>query len=402
MKVMACGRRWGKSAVGLLMAVGGHGAYRTQFKGAVQGAKVWWVAPSHPIAAEMWRDLKRSLRDAWSDKDEVQRRIELPTGGSVTVRSAVDPDSLVAVGLDGLVIDEAARCPAAVWDTLRPTLADRQGWCAFLSTPKGLNWFHALYDHAGAAAGWQRWRRPSSDNPLMTPEELAKAKDDAPRLYAQEYEASFEALEGAVWPPSYFPPSIFVPDAGWPREWRCCALALDPALGQGERGHATASGAVRAGCYAAFTFVGVDVSGTLWCDAWLSQQWDAQQLVTKGLELLAATGAQALAVETNAGQQYLAELFQQEARKRNIVLPLYGITNLEAKDIRVQAKLTPFLAQGRMRFRDSPGARLLVAQLREFPVSEYKDGPDSLQMAVVLVDWLLGHRPAGVQPRAVR
>jgi predicted phage terminase large subunit-like protein len=48
-------------------------------------------------------------------------------------------------------------------------------------------------------------------------------------------------------------------------------------------------------------------------------------------------------------------------------------------------RLTPLLARGQLRFKeDSPGARLLVRQLRDFPNADHDDGPDSLEMAVWL------------------
>ena len=56
-KVVVCGRRWGKSALGLVAVVGGHGP-RGRFRGAGQGANGYWVAPTYGIASEIWRDLK--------------------------------------------------------------------------------------------------------------------------------------------------------------------------------------------------------------------------------------------------------------------------------------------------------------------------------------------------------
>jgi predicted phage terminase large subunit-like protein len=374
---------------------------------ARRGRLYMMVSPTYTILRDTDLRVFCSLARQFNVLGEVKispPEVRLTTGAEILFRSADDPDRLRGPNLSGVTLNEASLMAEDVYTVCMGSLREggERGWMSAGLTPKGLS--HWTY---------QRFGRPqpdtavftcrTADNPFLPADFAATlAGQYTPQQQRQELHGEFVALEGAVWPQEYFPPSIVVPDAGWPREWRCCALALDPALGQGERGHATASGAVRAGCYAAFTFVGVSADGTLWVDAWMSQQWDAQQLVTKGLELLAATGAQAVVVETNAGQQYLAELFQAEARRRNIILPLYGINNSESKDVRVQAKLTPFLAQGRMRFRDSPGARLLVAQLREFPVSEYKDGPDSLQMAVVLVDWLLGQRPGGVVPRVVR
>src|SRR5215472_7963977 len=167
MKVVACGRRWGKTATGLLAVIDGHGPIlpteRPLYKGAWDGGKIWWVVPDYPTAQEIWRDLKHATRHGRKDKNEVERRIELHSGGSVAVRSAHDPEALVAVGLDGVVVDEAAKIDGSAWDFLRPALADRQGWCILISTPKGMgeNWFYQKFQFAADAPGWPSWRRPT-------------------------------------------------------------------------------------------------------------------------------------------------------------------------------------------------------------------------------------------------
>jgi len=193
-KVVCCGRRWGKTVLGLLSVTIGHGAKDTEFRGALRGANVWWVAPIYPTASMIWRDLKHSLRGAWVDKSETERRIVLPGGGAVTVRSADDPESLVGPGLDGIVMDECKSIRREAWyEFLRPTLTERQGWSLFLSTPKGTaNWFHELYESAGRTDGWARWQLPTSQNPIILPVELERAKIEmGSLLYAQEYEAQF-------------------------------------------------------------------------------------------------------------------------------------------------------------------------------------------------------------------
>lgn len=386
-KVVVCGRRWGKTATGLLATVRGHGPERGARKGAIDGGKVWWVAPDYPTAAEIWRDLKRATRDAWIDKDEVERRVELPGGGSITVKSAHHADSLVAVGLDGLVVDEAGKVASAAWhESLRPTLSDRNGWAVFIGTPKGHNWFHDLYEHAGRSAPeWARWQRPTWDNPLIPAEEIESARRDAPRHFGQEYGARFQEIEGAEWSADYFGEHVWADH--WPGRFVATVLALDPAQGRGER---------EKGCYAAFALLGLDEQGTLWADAWMSQTWDAAALVTTGLSLYAEHRPTGFVIETNGGQGFLAELFVQAARQRGVLLPLHGIHNHEDKVVRIRSKLGPFLAQKRLRFRrGSAGAALLVQQLRDFPVGEYVDGPDALQMAVVTLDHLLSGTDGG-------
>ena len=72
-----------------------------------------------------------------------------------------------------------------------------------------------------------------------------------------------------------------------------------------------------------------------------------------------------------------------------MLLPLYTINNTVNKLVRIR-RLTPHLAAGRIRFKgDSPGARLLVEQLRDFPNGDHDDGPDALEMALRVLGDLL-------------
>ena len=192
-KVVVCGRRWGKSVLGLIAVLTGHGPGR-KFKGAIDGKVGMWVAPIAEQAADIWRALKASLRGAWVEKNEVSKRIVLPGGGIISVRSADNPDSLRGVGLDFLVIDEAATVAEEAWtEVLRATLADKRGWVVFIGTPKGQgNWFYDLYERAASQGNWARWQRPSADNPKMTPEELQSIQAATSNyVWQQEYLAEF-------------------------------------------------------------------------------------------------------------------------------------------------------------------------------------------------------------------
>jgi predicted phage terminase large subunit-like protein len=210
-KVVVCGRRWSKTASGLQMAIRGHGPDKIR-RGALDGGNIWWVMPTFPDATEVWRDLKRACKGVWvpGGKSERERRIELPGGGSITIKSADNPDSLRGRGLDGLVMDEAASIDEAAWkEALRPALADKHGWCVWIGTPKGMNWFHDLFERAGnegAAAGWERWQRPTSDNPLIDPAEIADARKEMGSLRAsQELDAQFVNFGGGVFRREWFP-----------------------------------------------------------------------------------------------------------------------------------------------------------------------------------------------------
>lgn len=189
-KVLAAGRRWRKTSLGVQKAT----------ETALQGGRAWWVAPTFPLASIGWRFLKfvaRQLPDARIHEDD--RRITFAwSGGEVQVKSADNPDSLRGVGLDGVVIDEAAYIKQEAWTAaLRPALSDRQGWALFISTPNGFNWFHRLWEMATALPGWARWQFPSWDNPHLDPGEIEQARGELGDFYfRQEYGAEFLELAG--------------------------------------------------------------------------------------------------------------------------------------------------------------------------------------------------------------
>ena len=105
-RVLACGRRWGKTRLGSLMCVAT----------ALHGGRAWWVAPSYPVSAVGWRGIKElSQQLPGVDIRRVDRLITMPGGGTVQVRSADNPDSLRGEGLDFVVLDECAFIKEAAW-----------------------------------------------------------------------------------------------------------------------------------------------------------------------------------------------------------------------------------------------------------------------------------------------
>jgi predicted phage terminase large subunit-like protein len=74
------------------------------------------------------------------------------------------------------------------------------------------------------------------------------------------------------------------------------------------------------------------------------------------------------------------------------VVPLHNSVN---KLVRIR-RLGPYLGQGTIRFKaGSPGTKLLVDQLRDFPTADHDDGPDSLEMALrVMIEQFNGRQTA--------
>lgn len=195
-KVVVCGRQWGKT---FLAAV-------TVFARALQGEEVWWVAPAYHQAEYGWRKVKQMARQipGTEIKERPDYRVTFPTGGTVQVKSADNVDLLRGATLDGIVMDEAAMMKEEAWLTVEPTLAIRDGWALFISTPKGTNWFHDLYQDAEKLPDWQQWRLPSSTSPFFTEDKLQRARQRHSAIsFAEEYEAEFMAGAAGYFKPPF-------------------------------------------------------------------------------------------------------------------------------------------------------------------------------------------------------
>ncbi len=93
----------------------------------------------------------------------------------------------------------------------------------------------------------------------------------------------------------------------------------------------------------------------------------------------------AFGVEANLFQRLLLKEFDAAARVANVTLPLRGIVNHLAKEVRI-AGLSPLVERGQILFREHHSDQdLLIEQLTYFPSrSFHDDGPDALEGAVRL------------------
>ena len=183
------------------------------------------------------------------------------------------------------------------------------------------------------------------------------------------YQQSPTAEGGTEWPDNYFGPDIWFSE--WPVKPAIKTIALDPSKGRD----------AKFGDYSAFVLLARDTDGVLYCDAVLDRI-PSSAIVDQGIELQRTFRADAFAVETNQFQQLLAVELVRISRERALMVPVWEIENMVNKQVRIR-RLGPYLVRGGIRFKGgSPGAKLLVQQLRDFPCGDHDDGPDALEMAV--------------------
>ena len=170
-------------------------------------------------------------------------------------------------------------------------------------------------------------------------------------------------------PESYFEEPIWYETL--PENIAISALALDPSKGS-DATH---------GDYSAFVFVALGEDGIIYVDADL-KRLPVSEMVALGMELYRKYRPTIFGVESNSFQELICDEFDRQ------FIDVYRIRNTMNKTARIR-RLDSYLAQRRLRFcSSSPSCRLLVEQLRSFPLSSHDDGPDALEMALRMIEQL--------------
>ena len=195
-RVVIAGRRFGKT----------HLAIRELCWHAREpGKDVWYVSPSYRQSKNIvWKKLKHRLQDLrWADKiNETELTIQLKNGSTISLKGADNHDSLRGVGLDFIVLDEFADIDPEAWfETLRPTLSDKQGRAMFIGTPKGMNWAYELYQNNLEDPGtWSSYQYTTIDGGNVPLAEIEQARKDLDeRTFRQEYMGTFETFAGRIY-----------------------------------------------------------------------------------------------------------------------------------------------------------------------------------------------------------
>jgi hypothetical protein len=184
-KVVMCGRRFGKTAMGIRYAC----------DGVLAGEPVGWFAPSYKYALEAWRELGERLKPVTKRVSEQDKRLELMTGGVLEVWTLDGDDPARGRKYRRAVIDEAGLVDnllTVYQSAIRATLVDLSGELLVLGTPKGRrHGFVSLFARGDDPAhpDWASFRASTLDNPYIPEAEVAAARREMPeQTFRQEFE----------------------------------------------------------------------------------------------------------------------------------------------------------------------------------------------------------------------
>lgn len=205
-----CGRRWGKTKYGIMIAA----------DGALKGRMVGWFAPDYKRMSEVFPELKHILNPLTERASGVSKEIRLATQGGIDFWTLDDSNAGRGRFYHQVIIDEAAftdnKTMMGTWEkSIKPTLLDYSGSALVLSNTNGddvENFFWLICNKA--ELGFTQYHAPTTSNPLIPKRipgeaeesylarreaEFAKLRSEYPPLvYQQEFEAEFVDWSGAA------------------------------------------------------------------------------------------------------------------------------------------------------------------------------------------------------------
>lgn len=213
-RVLACGRRWGKTD-----ASAADMARRVFLSRTSRQIAIAPTLAQARIVFERMKWMLTAVGIAYTAVQTPHPTIRVHEGGKKSgavvhvfdARSGHEAHNLRGDGADHILLDEAAFVPEElITEVAMPMLAASDGRMTLISTPRGRNFFYRLFrmGERGESGFWSR-RSPSSENPRVSKEYLALQREIlSERSFRTEYEAEFldsaatvfayEALERAM------------------------------------------------------------------------------------------------------------------------------------------------------------------------------------------------------------
>jgi len=167
---------------------------------------IWDAINPHTGRRRIDDAFPRELRDTTREQDML---IRFKTGSTWQVIGSDNYDALVGTPPVGVVFSEWALSSPQAWSLIRPILAENNGWSMFITTPRGRNHAHRMFEMAEASDDWFAERLVATETGVFAPEVLERERqelieergaEDGDAIYQQEYMTSFSAgLPGAYY-----------------------------------------------------------------------------------------------------------------------------------------------------------------------------------------------------------
>lgn len=358
-KVVAAGRRFGKSYLAVIMLL------LNALTAPDKLAKVWYIAPTYGQAKDiMWDMLIELGGDLIVKKWHNELTVELYNGRKIVLKGSDKPDTLVGSGLWYVVLDEFADMKPEVWEqAIRPALADYKGGALFIGTPEGLNHFYEVWKYGTSekATQWESFQFNSIDNPIIDEDELTEAAQVMTKeMFSQEFEASFQAAGGGDLRPSDIIWTPQSPEAG------SIIMTVDPA-GYGSTKGLTKSKLTKLD-ETSIAVAEVSTAGWFIKDI-IHGRWEIRETSLQIVRAAQKYRPQRVGIEKGALKNAIMPYISDQQARLRTFFKIYPLTHGgKSKVDRIMWSLQGRLENGRIFMpEDQPWTRPLLQQMNDFP-----------------------------------
>jgi hypothetical protein len=113
------------------------------------------------------------IRDTTREQDMF---IRFKNGSTWQVIGSDNFNNLVGAGTVGMNFSEWALANPQAWSYFRPMLKQNRGWATFITTPRGRNHAHKMYESAKSKPGWLHERVTAEQSPVFSAADLAEER----------------------------------------------------------------------------------------------------------------------------------------------------------------------------------------------------------------------------------
>lgn len=175
------------------------GNYYYLFPTYAQGKKALWEGRGKD-GVKYLDHFPIELRDG--KPNDTEMKIKYKNGSIFQVIGVEDPDKVVGTNPRGIVFSEYSLQNPAVWDLMRPILAENGGWAIFNYTPRGKNHAFKLHQQNKDNPKWFIQKLTVEDTNVVTLEDIQDERESGMTedMIQQEFYCSYiSAIQGSYY-----------------------------------------------------------------------------------------------------------------------------------------------------------------------------------------------------------
>jgi hypothetical protein len=162
----------------------------------VRYCRIGWVSPIYKQCKKVFTEIDTAFANnqfVFKEKNKTDLTLKSHNNATIQFFSAERYDNIRGETFDFLVVDEFAFIDSEAWtEVLRATVLVRGKKVLLISTPKGKNHFHTIFNLCGSNPQYKSFSMTSYDNPLILKSEIDDARITLPEhVFKQEYLAEF-------------------------------------------------------------------------------------------------------------------------------------------------------------------------------------------------------------------